>query len=97
MPNANMKEKLIIGILHNHGGELSSTIGVIEVDSVEREDKVAEGHIEFWLAAKKWKHGCMRHGHRCSVDVRPATAGLKTMMLLASAEPIVPGPANSTT
>jgi len=87
----------IVAIMHSHGDELSTTIGSISIGPSKREDKIAAERIKFWLAAKTRKHNCKRYGNHCGVDIRETVPSLKTVMLLASAEPIVPGPTSGTT
>lgn len=90
MPKTTNSEKYLICILHNHDGEHSTTIGVIDVGPTKKDGKVAKRLINSWLDKKFKEHDCERYGGRCSVSERPAYSSLKAAMLLASAEPIVP-------
>ncbi len=79
-----MQKTFVIGILHQHGGELSTDLGRLEADTA----KEALQKAELWIARKKKKQLCKSRGNQCEVDVREAYTGLKSTMLAASAEDI---------
>ena len=85
MAKPESKEKtFVVGILHQHGGELATTLG--KLDAIDAGEALQRA--EFWLAQKRLKHKCKSYGDNCSVDVREAYTGLKSTVLACSAEEI---------
>lgn len=79
------EKTFVVGILHQHGSELGTTLGKLEAKSADDALKKAE----FWLARKRREHRCKSDGNSCYVDVREAYTGLKSTMLACSAEEIM--------
>ncbi|HTP57025.1 MAG TPA: hypothetical protein VMJ72_01960 [Candidatus Paceibacterota bacterium] len=90
MPKSKASKTYIVAIMHEHGDDISTTIGSIDIGPTKKDDKVAAERIKFWLAKQKRLCGCARHGDTCGVHIREAVPSLKTVCLMASAEPIVP-------
>lgn len=73
-------QTFLIGIAHNHGGELSTTPGYLEAENAED----AQERALFWIQRKTKEHNCK---DICALHVR-SLIGPNALALLASAEEI---------
>ncbi len=75
----------IIGIQHDHDGDLGVTIG--EVEATDETDAFLQSAS--WVNDKKDELSCSSYGDNCEVQIRKLVPSFKSMVLLTQAEKIV--------